>query len=102
MTSAITQSDVKTTLTSRRDGRVVENTDYAAFSRRIIRAYGRRVADGDVEALTDLLTLATHLNGVIGEAVAGLRRAGYAWSEIAARAGMTRQAAQQRWGGETA
>ena len=34
------------------------------------------------------------------EGVAGLRAAGYSWAEIAARLGITRQAVQQRWGGE--
>jgi hypothetical protein len=37
----------------RRD--VVENDEYAAFVRRIVRAYARRVATGDVEALTDMV-----------------------------------------------
>jgi hypothetical protein len=30
--------------------------------------------------------------------VIGLRQAGYSWAEIAARIGVGRQAAQQRWG----
>jgi hypothetical protein len=76
----------------------VENTDYAAFARRIIRSAGRRVADGDVEGLRDLLHLAGELDAAIDAAVAGLRAAGYSWAEIAARLGITRQAAQQRWG----
>jgi predicted transcriptional regulator len=42
--------------------------------------------------------LATDLDEAISRAVAGLRKAGYSWSEIAARLGVTRQAAQQRWG----
>ncbi len=29
----------------------------------------------------------------------GLRGFGYSWAEIATRLGITRQAAQQRWGG---
>ena len=37
----------------RRD--VVENDEYAAFVRRIIRAYAKRVATGDVEALAELV-----------------------------------------------
>jgi hypothetical protein len=32
------------------------------------------------------------------EAVKGLRGYGYSWAEIGARLGITRQAAQQRWG----
>lgn len=34
----------------------------------------------------------------ITEAVTGLRAAGYSWAGIAARLGVPRQAAQQRWG----
>ncbi|PWU55785.1 hypothetical protein DLE60_27395 [Micromonospora globispora] len=82
----------------RRD--VVENDEFAAFARRIIRAHGRRVAAGDVEAHRDLVALSTNLDQAIGEAVIGLRAFGYSWAEIGARLGISRQAAQQRWGGE--
>jgi len=80
----------------RRD--VVENDEFAAFCRRIIRAYARRVAAGDVEALTDMVTLAEDLNTAIGEAVTGLHVFGYSWTEIGNRLGTTRQAVQKRWG----
>jgi hypothetical protein len=83
----------------RRD--VVENDDYAAFLRRIIRAYARRVATGDVEALADMVALASTLDDAIGQAVTGLRGHGYSWADIAARLGITRQAAHQRWGADT-
>ncbi|MBI1758275.1 MAG: hypothetical protein HYR62_03485 [Actinobacteria bacterium] len=82
---------------ARRGGRV-ESPEYAAFARRIIRAHGRRIAAGDVEALPDLLALADELEHAAQHAVTGLRRAGYSWGEIAARLGTTRQAAHQRWG----
>ena len=82
----------------RRD--VVENDEYAAFVRRIIRAYARRVAAGDVEALTDMVGLASLLDQAITDAVTGLRGHGYSWTEIADRLGITRQAAHQRWGGD--
>ena len=39
-------------MTPKRAGGCVENDEYAAFARRVLRAYARRVADGDVEALT--------------------------------------------------
>jgi predicted transcriptional regulator len=42
--------------------------------------------------------LATELDEAIAQAVIGLREAGYSWAEIAARLGVSRQAAQQRWG----
>ncbi|MDG4754615.1 hypothetical protein AB0N38_02290 [Micromonospora aurantiaca] len=80
----------------RRD--VVENDAFAAFARRIIRAHGRRVADGDVEALHDLVALSTELDRAITDAVVGLRQFGYSWAEIGQRLGISRQAAQQRWG----
>src|SRR6185312_16038621 len=41
-------SSVKNPLTLNRRGRPVENDEYAAFVRRVLRAYARRVADGDV------------------------------------------------------
>jgi DNA-directed RNA polymerase specialized sigma24 family protein len=86
-----------TTPRRRRVSGGVENPDYAAFARRIIRAHGRRVAVGDVEGLTDLLALHAELNAATQDAVTGLREFGYSWGEIAARLGTTRQAAQQRW-----
>ncbi|MEU8656929.1 hypothetical protein AB0C31_09405 [Actinoplanes philippinensis] len=82
----------------RRD--VVENDEYAAFIRRILRAYGRRVATGDVEALRDMVALSSELDTAVGEAVKGLRSHGYSWAEIADRLGISRQAAHQRWGGD--
>ena len=83
----------------RRD--VVENDAFAAFARRIIRAHGRRVATGDVEALRDLVALSSVIDDAIGEAVVGLRQFGYSWAEIGQRLGISRQAAQQRWGGQS-
>src|SRR5438874_8414388 len=92
------RSGVKAGLTVHRAGRVVENDAYAAFIRRVLRAHGRRVATGDVEALADLVALAEDIDRAVGDAVRGLRGFGYSWAEIASRLGVTRQAAQQRWG----
>jgi hypothetical protein len=93
------RNTVKTSLTSNRARRLVENDEYAAFARRVLRAYSRRVADGDVEALTLMTDLADEIDTAIGQAVNGLRASGYSWAEIGSRLGITRQAAQQRWGG---
>jgi hypothetical protein len=90
---------VKNPLTPNRAGRAVENDEYAAFARRVLRAYARRVADGDVEALTLMLGLSAEIDTAISQAVTGLRAFGYSWAEIGSRLGITRQAAQQRWGG---
>jgi hypothetical protein len=92
------QNTVNTPLTPKRSRRLVENDDYAAFTRRILRAYARRVADGDVEALIAMTGLAAEIDAAIGQAVTGLRGFGYSWAEIGSRLGITRQAAQQRWG----
>lgn len=92
------KNTVKPGLPRQRRRLVVENDEYGAFTRRILRAYSRRVAAGDVEALSDMVRLAADLETGIREAVIGLRQFGYSWAEIATRLGVTRQAAQQRWG----
>ncbi len=98
-TPAERQNSVNRALTRNRRTRArVENDDYAAFARRIVAAHGRRIAAGDVERLRDLVTLAEEVDHATTVAVAGLRRVGYSWAEIASRLGITRQAAQQRWG----
>ena len=90
---------VKRALTPRRRPRVTENDQYAAFARRVMRAWARRVAAGDIDAIADMAAAAGELDDAMRQAVTGLRGKGYSWAEIAARLGVTRQAAQQRWGG---
>lgn len=94
------ESSVKTLLTPTRRKRVVENDEYAAFARRVILAHSRRVAQGDIDAITAMTALADDLDTAIRDAITGLRRRGYSWADIGIRLGITRQAAQQRWGGE--
>jgi hypothetical protein len=89
---------VKKPLTPKRRYRIVENDEYAAFLRRVIRAYSRRVASGDVEAITVMVALAADLEEATRQAITGLRGFGYSWADIAMRLGITRQGAQQRWG----
>lgn len=90
---------VNTALTPKRRTRpVVENDTYAAFTGRVIAAQGRRIARGDVDGLVDLIALHDDLVRALHIAVTGLRACGYSWADIAARLGITRQAAQQRWG----
>jgi hypothetical protein len=91
---------VNRALTPKRRRRVTENDEYAAFVRRVIRAYSRRVASGDIDALTGMTALSADLDTAIGEAVTGLHAQGYSWADIGLRLGITRQAAQQRWGGD--
>jgi hypothetical protein len=86
-------------LTPDRHRRVVENPEFAAFARRIVRAHGRRVAAGDVEAVAELAGLCDEVGDALAHGVDGLRDAGYSWDEIGSRLGVSRQAAQQRFGG---
>jgi hypothetical protein len=95
----VTARGVKTTLTPKRLRPVVENDTYAAFTRRILASYGRRIGHtGDVDALAGLVALGEDVETVIQHAVTALRGHGYSWAEIAVRLGISRQAAQQRWG----
>lgn len=75
-----------------------DNREFAAFSRRIMRAYARRVATADPAALVELMKLRADVDEAIAAAVAGLRAEGFSWAEIGREVGMTRQAAQQRFG----
>jgi hypothetical protein len=99
----MSKNTVKPTLTLRsrkRAKRQVETNQFDAFARRILRAYARRVASGDVEALRTLAALSAEVDVVTREAVAGLRAKPYtySWSEIADRLGVSRQAVQMRYG----
>jgi hypothetical protein len=88
---------VKNPLTANRPRAVVENPEYAAFARRILKACARRIAAGDIESLALMAELADTIGSSIRDAVTGLREHGYSWAEIGSRLGVTRQAAQQRW-----
>ena len=85
-------------MTPKRPQRQVENDEYGAFARRVLRAYSRRIGDGDVETPALLVGLAEEIDAAMAEAVKGLRVHGYSWAEIGARLDISRQAAQQRWG----
>ena len=89
---------VNRSLTPKRRRIVVENDEYTAFVGRVIRAYSRRVAAGDVDAIAAMIQTAADLDAAIHQAVLGLRRNGYSWAEIGMRLSVSRQAAQQRWG----
>jgi hypothetical protein len=95
------KNTVNTRLTAKTARQAVENDEYAAFTRRILRAYARRIASGDIEALTLITNLGTDVENTIRDAVTGLRDHGYSLAEIGSRLGVTRQAAQQRWGSHT-
>lgn len=86
---------VKAGLTAKR---LRETPEYAGFARRAIRAYGRRVADADPEDLREMLEMRVVLEEAIATAVDGLRDRA-SWTDIARALGVSRQGAQQRYGG---
>jgi len=92
------KNTVNGTLTPNRARPVVENPEFAAFTRRILRACARRIGDGDIEGLVLMAELADTIDASIHDAVTGLREQGYSWADIGVRLGVTGQAAQQRWG----
>ena len=85
---------------AKRAKRTVENSDFDAFARRILRAYARRVAAGDIEALPGLAMLVSEVDTVVRESVRALRKPpyGYSWDELGQRLGVSRQAVQMRYG----
>ena len=76
----------------------MENPEYFAFLRRVIAAYSRRVAAGDIEAVITMVLLADHVENATRQAITALNAFGYSWADIGMRLGITRQGAQQRWG----
>jgi hypothetical protein len=65
------------------------------------RALVRRAADGDLDALAALVESRDALDAAIGDAARALHydfHQPYSWTEIGREVGITRQAAQQRFG----
>jgi len=91
---AATENTARTTSASAQ----TEADKYGAFVRRIMRAYGRRVADRDIEGLAGLAGLRTELDAQIAETAKALQAQGYSWAEIGRTLGVSKQAAQQRYG----
>lgn len=89
---------VNESLTPKPRRRVVESDEYGSFARRVMRAYSRRIAAGDVDGLEGLAAVAKQADQALSDAVRQLHRDGYSWAEIGARLGVTKQAAHQRWG----
>jgi hypothetical protein len=94
------RSGVNDTLTPAGRRREVENPAFAAFLRRILRAYARQAGGGDLDALGDLARLLDEIDGHLVDVIAMLRHEpwSYSWRQIADALGISRQAAQQRFG----
>lgn len=74
-----------------------EADKFGAFVRRIVKAYSRRVADRDIEALTGLAELQADVDQAMRDAVAQLVAQGYSWADIGRALGITRQGAFRRF-----
>ena len=78
---------------------VRETDDVAAAAGRFVKAVGKRAAGGDPDALPFLVELGDLVEQQLAAAVLELNtRYGWSWAEIGRRLGITRQAAQQRFG----
>jgi hypothetical protein len=76
------QFTVNKRLTPNRRGLVVENDEYDPFLLRVIRAYSRRVAAGDIDAISAMARIARETDTAIRDAISGLRSIGYSWADI--------------------
>lgn len=75
-----------------------EHREFFAMVARQIRAGGRRIADADEVDLLELVELHAEVEKALQVAVDGQRASGSSWAQIARGLGITRQAAQMRWG----
>jgi hypothetical protein len=76
----------------------VEDSAYVAMMRRMIRAMGKRASEGDLELLAEMKALKADIDERMAAAVAKQREQGVSWAQIGDALGMSRQAAQQKWG----
>lgn len=78
--------------------KVTHNDEYLeVMLPRMIRAAGKRVAQGDVESLAPLVKLHELVDQAETVAVAGLLAEGYTMSEVARVLGISRQYAWRRY-----
>lgn len=84
--------------------REIENTEFLAWAKRLIRRGGERIAEtGDPADLAELVALRAEIDAAITVAVRGLREQTkadgepWSWGQIGAELGISRQAAQQAY-----
>ena len=89
------ERSVKPALTPKRQR---ETPEYAAFARRTLRAYGRRVGEGDEVDLRELVKMRDEVERAIETAVRGQYvDQDHSWAYIGHGLGVSRQAAQMRY-----
>lgn len=89
---------VKNGLTPKRRGPRRENGEYASSIGRMLRSYRRRISEGDTTDLADFAALIKLAEHELGEAAIALQSRGFSWADVGAALGISRQAAQQRFG----
>lgn len=79
-----------------------ENAAYTGMMRRMLRAYTVRVVEAaDPQDLADLARFVDDVEAALTDAVHQLRaEKDYSWAQIGKALGITRTAAQKRFGGE--
>lgn len=77
-----------------------ETPEYVGMLRRMIRGLGRRMAEhSNPSDLADAVALQRELDVVIRQSVHAMRSEhGYTWQQLADELGVSKQAAQQRYG----
>lgn len=76
-----------------------DHSEFMAFARRILRALSARVGDADPEDLAELVAMRAAVDEAIDNAARAVHANGASWAQIGAALGVSKQAAQQRWGG---
>ena len=87
---------------SNKRNKTYEAPDMAAAISRMTRGLTRRAAEGDLEALSALAEAERAAHLALEAAGAAAHDHGYSWTEIARELGITRQAAQHRFGNDAA
>ena len=77
-----------------------DTEEWGAFLERILRATERRVGNGDIEGLAVIARVQRVVDETMQRSVDRLRAApwDYSWTDVGRALGITRQAAQQRFG----
>jgi hypothetical protein len=75
-----------------------DHAEFMSFARRILRAASRRMSEADPEDLADLVALRATVDEAIDNAARAVHAGGASWAQIGAALGVSKQAAQQRWG----
>lgn len=90
----------------KRRKRLYDEAEYGAFVVRAARNFVKRAVDGgSIDSLRELKNVSDQIDDAISELVRYLRSeegGSHSWAQVAEVLGITRQAAQQRFGGEGA